>query len=402
MLPYFISNHCRYVKGIDCSAIYDLEREKVYSLNQWATRIIDDALAGIEHDEYGDFINFLCKEKLLNILDNGKLYDYEIESRINYVWLELTGQCNCNCLHCYGDFGSPNPEVIKNELSLQEWKEVISTIKKHGGNAIQFIGGEPLMYPNFEELLLFAHGIGIENIDIFTNGIFLNEKLASNILYVGASVRVSLYGFDEVSHDRITQIKGSFSALNYNLKLLKKMNIPTRIAVVIMQENQDCLDKMQSYIESIGHNYTGFDVVRHVTHCSQKSHAVTNVEVLRQRYMEEPGFFTSSEKFNTNRLWNSCWFGKFAVTSSGDIIPCIFARNLVCGNIRSDSFESIKEKLLTYWRITKDHIDTCRDCEYRYACDDCRPLAMGELNNLYSKYPRCCYEPHKGEWCELT
>ena len=49
----------------------------------------------------------------------------------------------------------------------------------------------------------------------------------------------------------------------------------------------------------------------------------------------------------------------------------------------------------------KDDVEGCKDCEYRYACDDCRPLAMGDGDGLYGKYPRCTYLPSTCHWSEL-
>ena len=43
----------------------------------------------------------------------------------------------------------------------------------------------------------------------------------------------------------------------------------------------------------------------------------------------------------------------------------------------------------------------CKDCEFRYCCHDCRPLAEGVAGNKKAKYPRCCYNPYDGEWMDI-
>ena len=70
-------------------------------------------------------------------------------------------------------------------------------------------------------------------------------------------------------------------------------------------------------------------------------------------------------------------------------------------NLKEDDWKDIREKLLSYWKLTKDYVDGCCSCEYRYACHDCRPLAIGTTGGIYDKYPRCCYEPLNGIWKEL-
>jgi len=61
------------------------------------------------------------------------------------------------------------------------------------------------------------------------------------------------------------------------------------------------------------------------------------------------------------------------------------------GNIQDTTLEEAlnKEGFKKYWDITKDQIEVCKDCEFRYICTDCRayvekpeaPLSFG----YYSK-----------------
>lgn len=94
--------------------------------------------------------------------------------------------------------------------------------------------------------------------------------------------------------------------------------------------------------------------------------------------------------------------GKIAITSCGDVLPCIFSRNDIVGNIKADNEDYLKNEIIKKWSITKDNIEVCKDCEYRYCCHDCRPLAIGIYGNMFSKYPRCCYNPYTGIWEEIS
>jgi radical SAM protein with 4Fe4S-binding SPASM domain len=113
-----------------------------------------------------------------------------------------------------------------------------------------------------------------------------------------------------------------------------------------------------------------------------------------------PSFFVDEEVYKKNRCWNSCWFGKVAVTSQGNVLPCVFARNQVAGNIKHQSLSEIinGETMLSYWELTKDKVEACKDCEYRYVCQDCRPWAYGFTGKLTAKSPRCTYNPYTGVW----
>lgn len=395
---YSISDHCRWINGKSGSAIYDLKKGTVFAIDQEGTKLLSDLLLSEKQpsDSESVFINSLLNNHLLNNHEY-PIADFKVEPRLRYVWLEITGRCNCRCIHCYGAFGAPK-EYSQNELTLNEWKAILDLIISKGGEAIQIIGGEPLIHPDFDKILLHAKQIGFKRIDVFTNAFFLTEEIADLIALTGASVRVSLYGYNEASHDSITQHPGSFTKLDHGLDLLKERGIPVSIAVVLMQENQQNLQAIKEYILSKGLKFSGFDTVRKVTHSAQNSHMVSDENLLKERIITHPTFKTSVYDYSLSRKWNSCWYGKFAVTATGDIIPCIFARDIKCGNIRTDSFESIRSSLLSYWSITKDAVESCSDCEFRYACDDCRPLAMGEGLGLYGKYPRCTYCPSTCVW----
>lgn len=398
MKQYCVSDHCRLVKGILGSAIYDLRDGQVISIDADGTKVLLSALMGKEVDSVStDFLDELEKNDWLND-HSTQIIEPHIRPRLNYVWLELTNRCNCQCLHCYGAFGMPTCKQINEELSYEEWISVINTVYEKGCRSIQFIGGEPLLFPRFIELLAYASQIGMKRIDVFTNGYLMSEEIADALQKAGASVRVSLYGYNAESHDRITQHPGSFDKLECALDMLKKRGIPISIAIVLMRENQKDLPKIKQYLEMNGLKYQGFDTVRTVKHSPQASHAVTDTELIEKRMICTPRFKTSAYHFSVNHQWNSCWYGKLSITAKGDIIPCIFARDLICGNVRTDDWNAIRDKLLHYWRITKDEIDECKGCEYRYACDDCRPLAMGDGDGIYAKYPRCCYKPSECNW----
>ena len=52
------------------------------------------------------------------------------------------------------------------------------------------------------------------------------------------------------------------------------------------------------------------------------------------------------------------------------------------------------------WHTTKDHVEKCKDCEYRYACNDCRPLAQGSDSGKrwLASSVDCLYNPYTGKW----
>ncbi|MHA1919668.1 MAG: SPASM domain-containing protein [Promethearchaeota archaeon] len=88
---------------------------------------------------------------------------------------------------------------------------------------------------------------------------------------------------------------------------------------------------------------------------------------------------------------------KICITKDGEVRPCIYSQ-ISIANIFNDNIERIFEKIKTYWEITKDKVEVCKNCELRYVCFDCREIARIKTNNLYAKNPYCQYNPIKGTW----
>lgn len=73
------------------------------------------------------------------------------------------------------------------------------------------------------------------------------------------------------------------------------------------------------------------------------------------------------------------------------------------GNIEN---KSLKEALYEtgfkkLWDLSKDHIEICKDCEFRHICTDCRAY-LEDPKNIYSKPLKCGYNPYTNQWEEWS
>lgn len=73
------------------------------------------------------------------------------------------------------------------------------------------------------------------------------------------------------------------------------------------------------------------------------------------------------------------------------------------GNIKDTTLIEALEKpgFKKYWNITKDQINVCKDCEFRYICTDCRAY-LEDPDDIYSKPLKCGYNPYTCEWEEWS
>ncbi|MBK1894830.1 grasp-with-spasm system SPASM domain peptide maturase [Chryseobacterium paridis] len=104
---------------------------------------------------------------------------------------------------------------------------------------------------------------------------------------------------------------------------------------------------------------------------------------------------------------NSCLNKKISIDTNGNIRNCpSMSQNF--GNIKDTTLEGALEHpdFKKYWNLTKDHIEVCRDCEFRYMCTDCRAYTERTHTNSEgldtSKPLKCGYNPYTSEWEEWS
>jgi len=401
-MDYIIAEKVIFTEGYKNAAIYDLKNNKVYSINHTARDIINRIIVHGDNPKTKietDYIKSLIKNALYDNEFKVKEYkrDPQPVANLNFVWLEITQACNLKCLHCYaGEIHKQSSNV----LSFDDWINIINQIYDAGCKRIQFIGGEPCIYPKLIPLIDYAGAKGFESITVFTNAVIITDEFIDCLVKNNVNIRFSLYGHTAQIHDAITQVNGSFEKTVANVKRLMELNIKVSPAVIAMRENQHCTKEIEAFIESLGLKYTGYDVIRNVFGGTQTNHAPTNKDVINNSKFSKPEFFINEEMLKKACFTNTCWYGKFAITETGAVIPCVFERNIVMGDLKKQSVQEIlgSETLKKHWFLTLNQVNICKDCEFKYSCRDCRPLGIGICGDIFDKNPRCTYNPHTGEW----
>lgn len=137
---------------------------------------------------------------------------------------------------------------------------------------------------------------------------------------------------------------------------------------------------------------------REIRFTSQVIDSELHCGIITQKYLTPPAV----ETFFETKLFNGCLNRKISVDASGNIKNCPSMKE-VYGNVRNNSLldaidtPGFKEK----WKVSKDYISICRDCEFRYACSDCRAYLENPADAT-SKPLKCGYDPYSGTWKEWT
>jgi len=90
---------------------------------------------------------------------------------------------------------------------------------------------------------------------------------------------------------------------------------------------------------------------------------------------------------------HNCFRTKIYVSADMTVYPCVMERRLKHCTI-ADGRGMVLDDTIRYFN--KDKIKECAQCEYRYACFDCRPNSLS--GDLLEKPWYCTYLPLIGEW----
>ena len=153
-----------------------------------------------------------------------------------YFYIELTDKCNFNCKFCsVGNKG-------KNYISFDLLKKFLLELKEKNILDVYYTGGEPLLHPNFKEIIEYGYSLGFRQ-TVLTNGFFLDKY--KDILDKILCVCVSLHGSDSI-HNKLVGIS-CYNKVISNIKMTKKIT-NVNINCTILNDNQN-IDEMINILE---------------------------------------------------------------------------------------------------------------------------------------------------------
>lgn len=397
-----IAHKVFFLQGHKNGAIYNLNTSDVFSINDIACKIIRNAIVNkpLSNAEKS-YLTQLRENRLwADSFSPSNLLKQPINIQENFdvIWLEITQACNMRCIHCYEGCNHISAQK-KQRLKLAEWIDLIDQVAKLGTKRVVVIGGEPTLDKNIKPILTYLSKKKLKT-TLFTNASFDDKELVDIVSNSDIKVKFSIYGHTAEVHDSITGHPGSFSLLVKNIQQLLMRRVSVSAAVVLMRENEIFKKDIEEFLISLGVTQYKFDVIREVFSGTQADHVPILPETIKIAKISEPYFVLTEERFLLFNEKNTCWNRKLVITETGTVLPCVFARDSIIGNIRETSLKSFLESsaLKYYWNFSFKNIIPCNECEFRYACKDCRPLAMSLHGNIADKNPRCCYDPITGEW----
>lgn len=384
------------VRGYKRHCLYDLDKGSLYNISDETRQIIEkiiinkNALAQLNSTEKPVAEKLISAELLIPATELQQLRDIRELARASipiFAWIEVTKACNLRCIFCYEEASACRYE----NMSPGDFSSVKNALSEIGVKKIQFIGGEPLVIGDALKNMIISCRDDFSFIEVYSNGTLIDEEWCEFFKKHEVSLALSIHSYVAKQHDRVTLTKGSHAKVNQAIRLLHKYEIPFRVAAV---RTKGCTlgNKPEGELYKIR-----TDNVRLTGRGKffQYSFAMFKEKVITKEKMQS--------RLNKNRIMNNvsghkCFAKNLYIDTSLQVFPCVMERRFTHGNLRDHKLKDILDENIC--ALSKDKINVCKNCEYRYNCYDCRPDSNGE--DKLAKPWYCSYNPYTAEWLDPT
>jgi len=311
------------------------------------------------------------------------------------VDMSLTFRCQNSCIHCYA--GGPHET---DELSTEQWKQVIDHLYRIGVFILTFTGGEPTLKEDLLELLSYGQKKGLVT-GLITNGRRLtDEKYVRSLGESGLDfVQVTLESHKPEIHDLMTGIMGSWTETVAGIKNLIPTKIYTTTNTTLSKYNAgDFLDTVD-FIKELGVAAFGCNSLIY----SGKAKDVIEdfVFPLEDLKILLPKVQDKATKLGLKFLWYTptqyCKFNpielglgikscsaamiNMCIGPNGDVYPCqSYFESL--GNILKNDWKSIWNHPLAVKIRNRAYVEPkCRECPQLQICGGGCPLDLQKKNH---------------------
>lgn len=362
-----LSNGKNTVEDIKTSLIqeYNEDREIV-------SDYVDNFLTILQKQNYIRFSEIPVKKTELIQLGSLEYWTPDV------LMIELTENCPLRCQHCYVNAGEGA------SLSLPVILKLFDEAKHFSLEHLQLTGGEPLLHPNFFEILDSACNIA-GAVHIFTSG-YINDSLINRLKkYAGRNIniQVSIDGLPEY-HDWFRGKPGAFEKTIHFIEELTSVGIRVVVATCIDKQPYEDISKLCKILKDKGVSGIRLGTISDIGRASgvlaSNSERVEYVKTLKTKLAESENSSTFSIMFSeeTDRrilseYCRNCGMGQTMVKISpkGCVSPCLLS-SIVYGNIINTSLLTIQKTWSrTFESICMPSHHSCNGCEYEPLCDSC-------------------------------
>ena len=319
------------------------------------------------------------------------------------VVIETTNQCNLSCIHCGSACENKKDD---NELSIEEWKGVLSQLAKMGVEKVVFSGGEPTLKDRFEELLLFSSNALNIKVGFITNGLLVFNKLLQRAMSHSKpfAVGLSVDGM-KLTHNKIRRNPNSWSGLMENISILQELKIQICIVTTLHKLSYHELPRLANFLRLAEIDSWQLQLAMPFGRMKDQSELLLTEEdfqvicrevvALRMSYPElniqaADCFGVAPENLIRTDCWGGCTAGisSMGLDSCGNVMPCLSLQTgKTCGSVREKPIVEIWQNspgfdFNRHFQIGSVEGD-CQDCEF---LGDCRGGCNSQSFSYYGRF----------------
>jgi len=293
-----------------------------------------------KHLEELGIIEFVTKP-----VDNtGKIRGHFDKFYPKVLTFELVEKCNLLCSHCY------NRSHAENSL-IMEWRKLpplLEKLKNNGLEIVQFTGGEPMLHPDFNEILAFSCHT-FNSVFILTNGTLITVDFIQKFKKYTDKIKfsISLDNYKPEIHEKVRHSKGCFDLTTTGIKKLRNENFYVRIGMTFDDNTIDDIAETFNFsIKELNANHFTCNPVLPYGRSYNCWHAADesilskiSVELEKIALSPHKNRFMKTPKSDENPMNCGAGYKTFTVCADGTLKPCVLFPKSFCkiGNIFSDN-----------------------------------------------------------------
>lgn len=178
-------------------------------------------------------------------------------------YLYLSAGCNLHCRHCW-----ITPTFVKGKpvpgecVNIDLLKDAVSEAKPMGLSAAKLTGGEPLLHPQFIQIVDFLSEEKL-NLTMETNGTLIDHDIAVHLKEKTtlSHVSVSIDSPNAKQHDRFRGVPGAFKAAIRGVEYLVMAGFRPQIIMSVFRENLDQIEDLIELAVKLGAGSVKFNPV---------------------------------------------------------------------------------------------------------------------------------------------
>ncbi len=304
---------------------------------------------------------------------------------------ELTYACQLKCKHCYANAGK-NVTFIDTTIL----KKFLSDLKQKGLRIVELTGGEPLLHPDFWNILEFSVK-KFDYVAVLTNGISIGKKEAHRFSEYKDKIlmNISLDGSSSKINDHYRGLEGAFEKTVNSIKLLSNLGLVVRVTMSVYPATVGNIEATLLLAKELGARSFVWGAVlpfgrgKEVIWDKNKGEEIVKIEkMIIDKYID---FIQWIPKKKMERMMNTsnCGAGwrSVVIDPYGNLRPCLLlsTKELNLGNIKKSSVEEIfcKDIFAYLYNLSCAKKEICGECNNLPFCEFCfaRPLTKYDRKN---------------------